>query len=62
MMGAPPPSLTSLPSEYNGLSHYWVQVILCACRPPCMASRPYWLTCTTVAGGKPLKCVLLAAE
>jgi hypothetical protein len=23
---------------------------------------PYWLTCTTVAGGKPLKCVLLAAE
>jgi hypothetical protein len=22
----------------------------------------YWFTCTTFAGGKPLKCVLLAAE
>jgi hypothetical protein len=31
---------------------------------PCAADclGPYWLTCTTVAGGKPLKCVLLAAE
>jgi hypothetical protein len=26
------------------------------------ASCCYWLMCTTVAGGKPLKCVLLAAE